>query len=247
MGARVAAIVAASSIALAATVAAAQPAQPAPPSPAPPAPAPTPPPGLVPTYPPGVKPGAAPAPAAPAAPPSAAPAAPPGYAPPPGYGYGYPPGYGYGYPAPYSYYPPGANLAPPLTLPYDEGQTVPNGYQIKSRAVRSLVVAGSVTFGSTYLVSLLTASTVLAGSPSDGKQLTPLFAPVVGPFIAVGTAHSSGAGTLLLVLDGLAQTGGAAMLIVGLAAEEKYLQRSAAARLPEVRVGPGSASLRWSF
>jgi len=42
------------------------------------------------------------------------------------------------------------------------------------------------------------------------------------------------------------------MLIYGLAAEEKYLQRTpqSAADLilhPEVRVGPGSTTLRWQF
>jgi hypothetical protein len=193
-----------------------------------------------------------------AAPPGAAPAGPPGTTPPPaGYPqyapqpYGAPPGY---YPPPYYYYPPGMNVLPPATLPYEEGESVPQGYQVKTRPVRSLVIAGAVTFGSTYLVSLLTAATVLAASSgsSDAKDLAPLFAPVVGPFITIGTTHANGAGTLWLVLDGLAQTGGAVMLIYGLAAEEKFLQRSPQTALevlthPAVMVGPGSTSLKWKF
>ena len=247
----VAAILAATSITVVATLAAAQPA----PSGSPPE---APPPGLVPSFPPGAAPGKAGSTPAPTGQPAPAPqpGAWPGYAPPPGYGYpspgyGAPPGY---YPPPYSYYTPGANLQPPATLAYDDGQTVPHGYQLKTRPVRSLEIAGSISFSVTYLTSILVAAPVLANDPTSGKPLAPLFAPVVGPFIAVGTAHSNGVGTLWLVLDGLVQTGGATMLILGLAAEEKYLQRSAA-RLdpldriahPDVLVGPGAASVRWTF
>jgi len=146
------------------------------------------------------------------------------------------------------------NVLPPATLPYEEGESVPLGYQVKTRPVRALVIAGSVTFGVTYLLSLLTAATVLAANPdsSGSKSLTPLFAPVVGPFITIGTVKADGAGSLWLVLDGLAQTAGAVMLIYSLAAEEKYLHRApqTAAELlshPMVLVGPGSTSLRWKF
>jgi hypothetical protein len=144
------------------------------------------------------------------------------------------------------------NVLPPATLPYEEGMPVPPGYQVRKRSVRSMVIAGAVTFGSTYLVSLAVGSTVLAADATSGKPLAPLFAPVVGPFVAIGTAHSDGAGTLWLVLDGVAQTAGAVVLIYGLAADEKYLQRgqpSAADILthPEVMMGPGSAALRWKF
>jgi hypothetical protein len=212
---------------------------------------PTPPPGLVPAFPPGVKPTApGTTPPAPPAPDSSAPVARP-WPVFPGYGapaYYPPPGY---YPPP-SYSPPGASLIPPTTLPYEDGQTVPHGYRIKARPVRSLVVAGSVTFGATYLASLLGAAAVVAGS-DDGKSFTPLFAPVVGPFITIGTAGSSGAGTLWLVLDGLVQTAGATMLVVGLAADEKFLERAASGEAtpleslahPQVMMTPGGAALRW--
>jgi hypothetical protein len=164
-------------------------------------------------------------------------------------GYGAPPA---GYYPPYGYYPPPINVLPPATLPYEEGESVPPGYTLKTRAVRSMVIAGSVTFGATYLVSLLTSATILAADSNDGKQLAPMFAPIVGPFITIGTARAEGAGTLWLVLDGLAQTAGAVMLIYGLAAEEKYLQRNPMGTAdlvlrPDVLVGPGSASLRWKF
>lgn len=155
--------------------------------------------------------------------------------------------------APYAY--PFVNVLPPATLPYEEGAAVPAGYQVKTRAVRSMVVAGSITFGSTYVVSALVGSTMLAALSSEKNPSTspgayaPLFVPLAGPFITIGTTHASGAGALWLVLDGLTQTAGAVMLIYGLAAEEKYLQRTAGDVLtrPQVLVGPSSAALRWKF
>ncbi len=155
---------------------------------------------------------------------------------------------------PYFYYPPAPAILPPATLPYDEGQTIPPGYELKKRPIRSMVIAGSITFGVTYLVSILTAATVLASDSDEGKKLAPMFAPAVGPFIAIGTAKADGAGTLWLVLDGVTQTAGAVMLIYGLAAEEKFLERtptktSALFKLthPEVRIGPRTGVVRWTF
>jgi|HubBroStandDraft_6_1064221.scaffolds.fasta_scaffold414253_2 hypothetical protein len=189
--------------------------------------------------------------AAPGVPAPGMPMAPPG-APMPGYGpsmYGAPPGAPQGYYSQPYYYPPPMTVLPPPTLPYLEGEPVPQGYQIKGRPVRSMVLAGAITFGSTYLVSALTAASLLAADSSDNGGYAALFAPLAGPFAAIGTLHSSGAGTLWLVLDGLGQVAGATMLIYGLAAEEKYLQRTPVAVLthPDVLVGPGTTSLRWQF
>jgi hypothetical protein len=205
---------------------------------------------------------------APAAPPPGYGQPPPGYGqPPPGYGppqggyYPPPPGYGqpppgYGppqggyYPPPGGYYypPPGA-MMPVLTLPYEEGDPIPQGFAVKSRANRPLLIAGSITFGAPYLISVLIAATVVSASNSDGGEFAPMFVPIVGPFITIGTAHAEGAGTFWLIFDGLAQAGGAAMFIAGLTMEEKYLQRTAprASLKPEVIVNPGAMKLKWTF
>jgi hypothetical protein len=143
---------------------------------------------------------------------------------------------------------------PPATLPYEEGQSVPHGYRVRARPIKSLVIAGSVTFGTTYLASVLTAATMLANGLQEGKTAAPLFAPVVGPFITIGTAGSGGT-TPFLVLDGLAQLGGIVMLICGAAIEEKFLQRYAAGEAgpleallhPEVIVSPRYGALRWTL
>jgi hypothetical protein len=145
-------------------------------------------------------------------------------------------------------------VLPPPTLPYEEGQTVPRGYRVRARPIKPLIIAGSITFGSTYLASVLVAATVLANGIQDGKATAPLFAPVVGPFITIGTTGSGG-GTPFLVLDGLAQLGGMVMLICGAAIEEKYLQRYAAGDVgplealvhPNVILGPRYGALRWTL
>jgi hypothetical protein len=140
-------------------------------------------------------------------------------------------------------------MMPVLTLPYEDGDPIPQGFSVRSRANRSLIIAGSITFGAPYIISVLVAATVVSADQNNGGQFAPLFAPVVGPFITIGTAHSEGAGTFWLVFDGLAQAGGVAMFIAGLTMEEKYLQRTPihASLKPEVIPNPGGMKLKWTF
>ena len=126
---------------------------------------------------------------------------------------------------------------------------IPQGFNVRSRANRSLIIAGSITFGAPYLISALVAATVVSADSNSGGQFAPMFAPVVGPFITIGTAHAEGAGTFWLIFDGLAQAGGVAMFIAGMTMEEKYLQRTPAhaSVKPEVLVNPGGMKLKWTF
>jgi hypothetical protein len=255
MSRRAASIAAFASLAFAPAVAAAQsapspvtlPAPAAPPAsaaPVPAPPAPPVPPGLVPVFPPGVVPSSGPQPTPARRPASTGPLP---YYPPPPYAY---------YPPPATYYDTaGMGLAPPTTLPFEDGQTVPYGYTLETRRVHSMIIAGAVTFSSTYVTSIIAAMSVLSGGSSNGSQLDPLFVPVFGPFITIGTAQARGAATVWLALDGLAQTGGLTMFVYGLVAREKYLQRKsheASGALdvlarPEVVVGARAAGLRWAF
>jgi hypothetical protein len=140
-------------------------------------------------------------------------------------------------------------MMPVLTLPYEDGDPVPAGFNVRSRANRSLIIAGSITFGAPYLISALVAATVVSADSNSGGEFAPLFVPIVGPFITIGTAHAEGAGTFWLIFDGLAQAGGAAMFIAGLTMQEKYLQRAPvhASLQPEVLVNPGGMKLKWTF
>ncbi len=183
-------------------------------------------------------------PAQPAAPPPAAYAPPPagyapppaGYAPPPGYpppagypAYAPPPG-GYYAPPPAYYAPQGAYAPPRVIADWEPGQAIPPGYHPSTRIRKGLVIGGAVTFGVVYLLSALAGAvtsdvgdvTCGNGCSSGTRSAKLLLIPVGGPFALVG-ASSSATGNFFLVLDGVAQVGGLAMLIAGLAAQESVL------------------------
>ncbi len=93
-----------------------------------------------------------------------------------------------------------------------------------------LAIGGGVTFGVTWLLSALVGA-ALSESFNDDDTIEnddtawPLFIPVAGPFIGIGTMEASYGPGFILVLDGLAQTGGLAMFIAGLAAKKQMLVR----------------------
>jgi hypothetical protein len=116
---------------------------------------------------------------------------------------------------------------------YVEGQPVPAGYHVETRPRKGLVVAGAIVFGSLYVIS----ASVAGSSKRDGDGF--LLIPVFGPFIDLGQRGDScnsnnnaflcsstdSSERFWLVFDGLGQAAGATMLIAGLVAQEKMLER----------------------
>jgi hypothetical protein len=151
---------------------------------------------------------------------------PPGYYPPPGYGYGVPP----------------TPMLGPKRMDYEEGDPVPPGYHVETKMRKGLVIGGAVTFGACYLFSILTAAVAdpveNIEDPNDDSFI-PLYIPAAGPFITIGTAQSEGAGTFILVVDGVAQVGGLAMFIAGLAAQSTELVRNDVGK-PDIHLTPMS-------
>jgi hypothetical protein len=142
-------------------------------------------------------------------------------------------------------YPAGATLQPPVQIPYDDGQTIPSGYDLKTRSVRSLILAGSLTFGAAYVTSAIFGGV--------DAPLRALLAPVVGPFVGIGTSHADAMGTLWLALDGMAQTAGVVLFVQGMVTSEKYLERQGKKTAldvlahPQIVVGPRAGAARWAF
>lgn len=146
-------------------------------------------------------------------------ALPPGVSPMPGSRL--PPPYGY-YPYPYPY-PYAQGPLAPREIEWETGEPIPPGYHVSTKPRFGLVVAGAVTLGSIWVLNGIPAIIGTAGG--DGGAAA-LFAPVVGPFIAIGTLRAEGAGVVALLADGIAQTAGLALLIAGIAAPKSVLVRN---------------------
>src|ERR1700690_4450790 len=121
--------------------------------------------------------------------------------------------------------------APPTITDWRNGEPMPRGDHPVQRPRTGAIVAGAVTFGSLYLISLLVA----AGSTDTANQLqqsnpeSGLYVPVVGPFIAM-TQTSSTAGNMALLIDGLGQATGAVLFVWGLTSPQTLLIRNDYAR-----------------
>lgn len=139
-------------------------------------------------------------------------------------------------------------LLGPSRLPYDAAEPVPPGYEIQTRPAMGLAKAGIATFVPLYGLSALFGGVYLGSENGDAKRYGPMAIPVIGPFVTIGTADTSG-GTLFLLFDGLGQVTGATLFLIGMLSEEKYLARTSAGLnlRPEVFIGPKSAALRWQF
>jgi hypothetical protein len=136
-----------------------------------------------------------------------------------------------------------APVARPEVMTYQgEDRAPPPGYHEDSKADTGFIVAGAVVFGSTYILTSLSA--VVAGAVADGLpggnsagDYAPMYIPVAGPFVTMGSAHASGLGIVTLALLGAAQAGGVALFVTGFAKPEKRYLRDDVAK-PKVTVLP---------
>ncbi|HZO12461.1 MAG TPA: hypothetical protein VFB62_04360, partial [Polyangiaceae bacterium] len=103
-----------------------------------------------------------------------------------------------------------------------------DGYRLQESPRIGLVVSGAVLLSALWITS---ASAAVAldrqddgtGDPNFDDKYWPMFIPVVGPFVTIKTADSSGTGAAILGLDGAAQAVGLGMFIAGFAAPKREL------------------------
>lgn len=131
----------------------------------------------------------------------------------------------------------------PYTMEYVEGAQIPDGYTKVERVRKGLVIGGAVTLGVGWLIAATAAASI---DDEIEDETAPLFIPVVGPFIAMGTLEAEGAGRAGLFVNGMAQVAGAAMLISGIAATKTVLVRTKTAEI-NVRPGVGNLQLDGTF
>lgn len=108
-------------------------------------------------------------------------------------------------------------------IPYHESMTVPEGYHLEETPRYGLIATGVSITSTLWLVSTISAIALdreasQNGDPNFDDMYWPMFIPVAGPFVAIGTADSSGTGAAILALDGTIQAVGLALTIAGFAA-----------------------------
>ncbi len=141
--------------------------------------------------------------------------------------------------------------------PYRAGQAVPPGYHVEEHGIKGLVIAGAITFGATYFMSLAVAP--------NRKYLNWLAVPLAGPYVAAERVEDCGEGyydevtgrwidppddsdcvydadatAAMLRLDGFAQATGVALFAVGMLVRRQSLVRDpppVALRVTPYRVG----------
>jgi hypothetical protein len=127
----------------------------------------------------------------------------------------------------------------PYEIPYDPDMGIPPGYKLGEKRRSSLAVGGGVTFLSLWVASCVAGGFMEDsarrssyyydeyGNPypiSNGNTALPMYIPLLGPIITIGTIHSSTSGTTALFFDGLGQAGSLVMFIVGMAYPQKVLK-----------------------
>jgi hypothetical protein len=157
---------------------------------------------------------------------------PPYQPPPPPPGYQQQPVQGPQYVAPLSqqtqptYVPQSVALSGPREIKdWQEGDPIPPGYRPVERTRKGLVIGGAVTFGVLYLISALVASANADANPDQANPAAALYVPAIGPFIQMASTDGS-TPKLFLAIDGIAQSAGVAMFVVGLTSPKTVLVRN---------------------
>lgn len=133
---------------------------------------------------------------------------------------------------------------PSRRIPWSEERSVPEGFELREGRRWGLVVGGAATFGFAYLTGVVMAALDVRLTEQDVEEEVSsgrndaLYAPLIGPFVALGTEDRSGGEAALLVAAGVLQSGGIALAMAGLVTREHWLER--------VRVGVGPTGARVS-
>jgi hypothetical protein len=108
---------------------------------------------------------------------------------------------------------------------WPDGTPPPPGYHWVTRPRLGPVIAGATVLGVLWGISALTGAIGYdTTTPHDSDYLW-LYMPVAGPFFELSNSTTASA-SVVLVIDGLAQTAGAALLIYGLTSPVSRLTRN---------------------
>jgi hypothetical protein len=101
-------------------------------------------------------------------------------------------------------------------------------HQVVTSYHTGALASGIVLFGFNWVLGVVVSRAELSLDDEEADRPAarnhPLMAPLVGPFIALGTDEARPGGEVaLLLVNGLAQVGGVALAMVGLSIEERRL------------------------
>jgi len=117
------------------------------------------------------------------------------------------------------------SAGPRVIADWSEDEPVPPGYHRALRMRRGPIIGGAVTLGTLYMLSTLAAAVAQDNNQGQTNPAVGLWVPALGPFIAIAGSSSA---TLdwVLVVDGLGQCAGLALLIYGLTTPKTVLMRN---------------------
>ena len=107
---------------------------------------------------------------------------------------------------------------------FDFERPIPMGYTMVQRPRKGMLIGGSVTFGVSYGISVLSAA-IGSDISSGDNEAAAMWIPVAGPFLQMAQTDFA---TLRVFLFGLgaAQTTGAILLYYGLTTKKRVLVRN---------------------
>jgi hypothetical protein len=117
-----------------------------------------------------------------------------------------------------------ARPEPPVVVyNWDPDVPAPAKYQLVDEVNGRLIWAGVGLLAAGWFTSALVASVASAAeddpTPEPGDitadDWTPLYFPIIGPFVALGSLQPKPSGVGLLVADGVLQMGGALGIVIG--------------------------------
>ncbi len=133
--------------------------------------------------------------------------------------------------------------ARPARLQWQSGEAIPPGYSVADGPDKRFVIGGITTFGALYVSSVIGG--LIGVAAGAGDEFSPLFVPLVGPFLTVATSNADRAAAYVLALDGIGQIAGGTFFLVGFLKKDHWLKRDDL--VPQLSIGPRGASLRMEF
>lgn len=139
--------------------------------------------------------------------------------------------------------PPADGYVTPTIVPY-VGGGIPADATIVTKPNTPLIGAGAGLFAASYAGALIYALSTCSAQESCRQGSGFLYIPIVGPFITMATAPTTG-GAALAGFDGGVQVLGAALTLVGFLAPKKFVvwqSKSAAVSVMPTTMGAGASA-----